>query len=277
MNEFLITKKSGEQVPFEESKLRSSLERAGADKATANIVIKELMLYVNNGMSTHKVYKKAYSILSKISNRTAGRYRLKTAIMELGPTGFPFEKLVGKIIENIGFEALTGQIIQGKCVSHEVDVLAENKDKIIVVECKFHHEGNRKSDVKVPLYIKSRFNDIYDQFLIEDRIKGREFEGWVVTNTRFTQDAEQYGKCSGLKLVAWDYPRDNSLKNMIDSSGLHPLTSLKNLNRKEKESILNQGIVLCNELSENILLKSNIPKNKIKRILFEAKNLTESF
>jgi len=277
MNQFLITKKSGEQVPFDENKLRSSLERSGADESTANKVIKELMLYVNNGMSTHKVYKKAYSILSKISNRTAGRYRLKSAIMELGPTGFPFEKLVGKIIGHQGFEALTGQIIQGKCVSHEVDVIAENKDKIIVVECKFHHEGNRKSDVKVPLYIRSRFNDIYDQFLKEDRIKGREFEGWVVTNTRFTEDAEQYGKCSGLKLVAWDYPRENSLKNMIDKSGLHPLTSLKSLNRKEKESILDQGIVLCNELSESILIQSNIPVNKIKRVLFEAKNLTESF
>ncbi len=277
MCQIYITKKSGEQVPFDENKLRLSLEKSGAEKGTVDRVIDELLLYINNGMSTHKVYKKAYSILSKISNRTAGRYRLKTAIMEFGPTGFPFEKFVGAIIENQGFEANTGIIVQGKCVTHEVDVVAENKDKIIVVECKFHREGNRKSDVKVPLYIRSRFNDIYNQWQKEDKIKGRIFEGWVVTNTRFTEDAELYGKCSGLKLVSWDYPGNNSLKNMIDRSGLHPLTSLKSLSKKEKSNILEQGVVLCKELTEGVLLKSDIPANKIKKVLFEASNLSESF
>lgn len=277
MSQILVTKKSGDQVLFEEDKLRKSLERSGADPDTIARVIDELLLYINNGMSTHKVYKKAYSILSKISNRTAGRYRLKSAIMELGPTGFPFEKFVGAIIENQGFVANTGIIVEGKCVTHEVDVVAENNDKIIVVECKFHREGNRKSDVKVPLYIRSRFNDIYAQWEKEDRIKGRKFEGWVVTNTRFTLDAEKFGKCSGLKLVSWDYPNENSLKNMIDKSGLHPLTSLRSLTKKEKEYVLEQGIVLCKELSEDILLKSGIPSNKIKKVLFEAKNLTDSF
>lgn len=277
MSQILVTKKSGDQVLFEEDKLRKSLERSGADPDTIARVIDELLLYINNGMSTHKVYKKAYSILSKISHRTAGRYRLKSAIMELGPTGFPFEKFVGAIIENQGFDANTGIIVEGKCVTHEVDVVAENNDKIIVVECKFHREGNRKSDVKVPLYIRSRFNDIYEQWEKEDRIKGRKFEGWVVTNTRFTLDAEKFGKCSGLKLVAWDYPNENSLKNMIDKSGLHPLTSLRSLSKKEKEYVLEQGIVLCKELSEDILLKSGIPSNKIKKVLFEAKNLTDSF
>jgi Holliday junction resolvase-like predicted endonuclease len=277
MSQILITKKSGDQVLFDENKLRLSLEKSGADKETIERVLDELLLYINNGMSTHKVYKKAYSILSKISHRTAGRYRLKSAIMELGPTGFPFEKFIGAIIENQGFDTSTGMIIQGKCVTHEVDVVAENEDKIIVVECKFHREGNRKSDVKVPLYIRSRFNDIYDQWVKEDKIKGRKFEGWVVTNTRFTGDAEKFGKCSGLKLVAWDYPNDDSLKNMIDKSGLHPLTSLKTLTKKEKENILEQGVVLCKELSEEVLLKSGIAINKTKKVLFEASNLTESF
>ncbi len=274
MEQIHITKKSGELVPFEKEKLRKSLVKSGADNDTAEKVINELLLYVKNGMSTHKVYKKAYSILSRISHRTAGRYRLKSAIMELGPTGFPFEKFVGALIENQGFNANTGIIVQGKCVTHEVDVVAENKDKIIVVECKFHREGNRKSDVKVPLYIRSRFNDIYEQWIKEDKIKDREFEGWVVTNTRFTGDAEKFGKCSGLNLIAWDYPNDNSLKNMIDRSGLHPLTSLKSLTKKDKEAILEQGIVLCKELSEEILLKSNIDTKKFKKILLEAHNLT---
>ncbi len=274
-NNILITKNSGDKVRFEESKLRNSLSRAGANERTIQLVINELDLYILEGMTTHKVYKKAYSILSKISNRSAGRYRLKKAILELGPTGFPFEKFVGALLQHQGFEVKTGQIIQGKCVQHEVDVVAENENTIIVVECKFHRDGNRKSDVKVPLYIRSRFNDIYDQWKKDGVIGNRNFEGWVVTNTRFTTDAEEYGLCSGMKMVSWDFPAQDSLRNQIDNSGLHPITSLKSLTAKEKQKILEAGFVLCKEITENILLKNMVAQNKIKRVLLEAQSLSD--
>ncbi len=276
MEDILITKKSGEKELFDENKLRSSLEHSGANKKTIDKVINELELYLQNGMSTRKIYKKAYSILSTVSKRTAGRYRLKKAILDLGPTGFPFEKFVRAIIAAQGYQAETGLIIQGKCVQHEVDVVAKNEKKIIIVECKFHRESNRKSDVKVPMYIRSRFTDIQLKWEEEDKIKGREYEPWVVTNTRFTEDAVKFGKCSGLKLVSWDYPVNNGLRNMIDKAGLHPLTSLKTLTKKEKTNILNNGYVLCNQLTEAILLEADIPAHKIENVLFEAKTLTEA-
>lgn len=272
---FLITKKSGDLVEFDESKLRNSLSRAGANKQCIDRVLLELRNELQNGMSTHKVYKKAYSILSKLSHRSAGRYKLKKAIMELGPTGYPFEHFVGSIIEHQGFSVNIGEIVDGRCVKHEVDVVAQNSEKVIVVECKFHQDGKRKSDVKVPLYIKSRFEDIRERWQKDGLIGDRIFEGWVVTNTRFTEDAQQYGNCSGLKLISWDHPNHNSLRNLIDQSGLHPITSLKSLNRKEKQSIIEQDVVLCREITEEVLIKSNIPQNKIKKILTEAQNLVE--
>lgn len=269
----LVTKNSGEQVSFDENKLRTSLKRAGADQRSIDIVVVELEGYLQSGMSTHKVYKKAYSILSKLSHASAGRYRLKKAIMELGPTGYPFEKFVGAIIQHQGFSAKTGVIVEGKCVQHEVDVVAENNETIIVVECKYHRDGNRKSDVKVPLYIRSRFNDIYDKWKKDGIIGNRNFEAWVVTNTRFTGDAEKFGDCSGLKMVSWDYPNHNSLRNMVDRAGLHPLTSLKSLTKKEKQRILEIGIVLCREITAEILIKSMVPSNKINKVLLEARSL----
>ncbi len=271
----LVTKNSGEQVSFDENKLRTSLKRAGADQRSIDIVVAELEVYLQSGMSTHKVYKKAYSILSKLSYASAGRYRLKKAIMELGPTGYPFEKFVGAIIKHQGFSAKTGVIVEGKCVQHEVDVVAENNETIIVVECKYHRDGNRKSDVKVPLYIRSRFNDIYDKWKKDGIIGNRNFEAWVVTNTRFTGDAEKFGDCSGLKMVSWDYPNHNSLRNMVDRAGLHPLTSLKSLTKKEKQRILEIGIVLCREITTEILIKSMVPSNKINKVLLEAQSLID--
>jgi hypothetical protein len=269
----LITKNSGEQVNFEEGKLRLSLQRAGANQSVIDKVIAELELYLQSGMSTHKVYKKAYSILSKLSHGSAGRYRLKKAIMELGPTGYPFEKFVGAIFKYQGFDVNTGQLIDGKCVQHEVDVVAENENTIVVVECKFHRDGNRKSDVKVPLYIRSRFNDIYNKWKEDGVIGKKNYEAWVVTNTRFTTDAEKFGDCSGLKMVSWDYPNSNSLRNMVDKAGLHPITSLKNLTKKEKQRILESGIVLCREITKEVLQNNFISQKKIAKVLFESDSL----
>ncbi len=270
-----ILKNSGETELFDENKLMESLRRSGASNDSIKKVVDELGLYLYDGMSSHKIYKKAYSILGNISMKDAGKYRLKKAILELGPTGYPFEQFVGAILKTQGYSVKVGQLIDGKCVQHEVDVVAKTKDKIIVVECKFHRTGNTKSDVKVPLYIRSRFNDIYDKWSQDGTLAGRDYEAWLVTNTRFTGDAEQFGKCSGLVLKSWNYPYNSSLKDMIDKAGLHPITSLKTLSRKEKQNMLDEGVVLCREISEQILMKNNIKRTKINKVLAEAKVLTE--
>jgi len=273
MKPILITKKSGEVVPFEERKLIGSLKRSGASDEDIVQVLKALDGQLVDGMSTHKIYQKAYDLLKVKSRKVAGRYRLKKAIMELGPTGYPFEKFVGKLIEFMEYDTQVGVIVQGKCVQHEVDVVAESEYKRIVVECKYHREGNRKSDVKVAMYIRSRFNDIEKAWKEEGKLDHQELEGWLVTNTRFTEDALTYGKCSGLKLISWDYPEIGSLRQRIDHAGLHPITSLHSMTKREKQYILDEGLVLCRELTEDVLAKYGIRSQKIRKIMDEAENL----
>jgi len=273
MNQILITKKSGERVPFEERKLINSLKRSGASDEDIEKVLVALDGQLVNGMSTHKIYQKAYDLLKIKSRKVAGRYRLKKAIMELGPTGYPFERFVGKLIEFMEYDTQVGVIVQGKCVQHEVDVVAEAEQKRIIVECKYHREGNRKSDVKVAMYIRSRFNDIEKAWKEEGKLDHQELEGWLVTNTRFTKDALTYGECAGLKLISWDYPEIGSLRQRIDHAGLHPITSLHSMTKKEKQYLLDEGIVLCRELTEDLLAKFGIRASKIRRIMDEANDL----
>ena len=275
MNGILITKKSGEKVPFDQEKLINSLKRPGAGDTEINDVLDALDALLVVGISTHKIYQKAYEILKNKSKRVAGRYKLKKAIMELGPTGYPFEKFVGKLISFMDYKVDVGVIVQGKCVSHEVDVVAENESKKIVVECKYHRETNRKSDVKVAMYIRSRFNDIEAAWKKEGKLEHQELEGWLVTNTRFTEDALTYGKCAGLRLISWDYPEIGSLRQRIDHAGLHPITSLRSMSKKEKQYVLEEGIVLCRELTEEILAKYGIRNSKIRKIMDEAKSLID--
>ncbi|MCK5856915.1 MAG: restriction endonuclease [Bacteroidales bacterium] len=273
MNKIIITKKSGEKVPFDESKLRNSLERSGAGKDDIEKVLAVLDGQLVDGMSTHKIYQKAYDLLKIKSRKVAGRYRLKKAMMELGPTGYPFERFVGKLIEFQGFDTEVGVIVKGKCVKHEVDVVAESEAKRIIVECKFHRQGNRKSDVKVAMYIRSRFTDIENAWKEEGKLDHQELEGWLVTNTRFTEDALTYGKCAGLKLISWDYPEIGSLRQRIDHAGLHPITSLHTMSKREKQYILDEGLVLCKELSEEVLFKYGLRASKVHKIMEEANSL----
>jgi hypothetical protein len=216
----------------------------------------------------------AFDLLKKESLKTAGRYRLKNAIMELGPTGFPFEVFVGKIFETMGYEVETGVIVQGKCIQHEVDVIARKPGEMIMVECKFHSDNRTKSGVQVPLYIHSRYLDVKAAWE-EQCGKDIQYRGGVVCNTRFSEDAVNYAKCAGLILISWDYPEDTGLKYWIDKTGLHPLTSLISMTKAQKQKLLEKGIVLCSQVKENwqILREIGLTENQINKVIREAGNL----
>ena len=114
----------------------------------------------------------------------------------------------------MGYEVKVGQVVQGQCVRHEVDVVAHNNHQQFMVECKYYNSQGKYCNVKVPLYIHSRFNDIRQMWKSTPGLENLSFHGWVVTNTRFTKDALDYGRCVGLRLVGWDYPRKEALKDM---------------------------------------------------------------
>lgn len=244
----LIKKASGETEPFSQEKLEISLRRAGAGEETIAQVVNEIKQWIQDGVSTHKIYTKAFDLLQKKKGGMAARYKLKRAILELGPTGFPFEHFIGQIMKHQGFEVQTGQIIQGHCVQHEVDVVATNHEIQYLMECKFHNSQEKISNVQVPLYIRSRMDDIINKRKNESEYSGLNFQGWVVTNTRFSSDALQYGKCSGLKLLSWDYPENNSLKDLIEKFRIFPITTLAHLTQKQKIMLAQKGIVMCRQL-----------------------------
>ncbi|HPE75547.1 MAG TPA: ATP cone domain-containing protein [Draconibacterium sp.] len=269
-----VKKGNGETVLFSTEKLKQALQNAGAGTFEQEKIATAVERKIYNGISTKEIYKIAFDLLKRESHKIAGRYRLKNAIMELGPTGFPFEIFVGKIFETMGYEVETGVIVKGKCVQHEVDVIARKPGEMLMIECKFHSDNRTKSSVQVPLYINSRFLDVKASW---EKQYGTDiqYRGSVVCNTRFSEDAENYGKCAGLLVISWDYPGDLNLKNMIDNAGLHPITSLISLTKKDKQFLLEKGIVLCSQINENrqVLLEMGLTENQIKKVIREAENL----
>lgn len=274
---FEITKANGEKSVFDHNKLFSSLTRSGADETQAHEIVSAITAELYPGISTKKIYKKAFSMLKERSRFLAARYNLKNAIMILGPSGYPFERFIGELLKYQGYKVEVAKMVQGKCVNHEVDVIAEKGDHHVMIECKYHNQPGTVSDVKIPLYIQSRFLDVADQWKILPGHANKFHQGWVVTNTRFTLDAIRYANCAGLKLLGWDYPAKESLKDIIDSLGLYPITTLTSLTLTEKKALLEMNLVLCHELqrNENVLTQLGIKSGRIKTILGECLNLCQ--
>jgi hypothetical protein len=274
----LIKKASGEKVPFSAPKLIQSLMRAGADEAVAESVVAQILPSLYSGISTRNIYKWAFNLLQGHSKQLAGKYRLKRAIMELGPSGYPFEKFISEILKYQGYTTTVGKVVKGRCVDHEIDVIAEKGAEHWMIECKYHNRPGTICDVKIPLYIHARFQDVEAEWVKRPGHADKIHRGWVVTNTRFTGDAIRYGNCAGLKLLGWDYPEHGSLKEQIDTHGLYPITCLNTLLPEEKQKLLDMKIVLCREICDDshVLLRAGVEPSKIAAVQKEGRLLCES-
>jgi hypothetical protein len=274
-NTINIIKSSGEKVKFSLDKLRTSLKRIGADNHTISQIIDKVRDELYQGISTKEIYNRAFSLLKKKNSYLASKYKLKKAIYELGPTGFPFERFIASVLKYSGYKTEVGRTLQGSCVTHEIDVLAHKNNETIVVECKFHSEEGLNCNVKIPLYINSRFNDVKAHWNANPKNGSALTVGWVVTNTRFTKDAIQYGNCANLYLLSWDYPINNALKDRIDRLGLYPITVSTLLSNREKQFLLSREIVLCRQLIGDAFYLDHlgVSDKRKERILNEIKML----
>lgn len=270
-----IVKNSGDIVDFSRNKLRRSLLKSGASENEIENIVLAVESQIKEGMSTRQIYRIVGRMLKRISSSHAARYNLRTAIQQLGPAGFFFEKFISLIFMSEGYEAKTNLILQGNCVSHEIDVILRKNKIITMIECKFHARNEGVSDVKVPMYILSRFNDLRNKthriFNNADSIDNCS----IITNNRFTVDAETFANCVGLDLLSWDYPKTNNLKTKIDTNGLYPVTCLTTLSLVEKEKLLILEVILVKQLLDTpeTLAALEISDNRRKKIINEASGL----
>lgn len=269
----LITKLDGEQEEFDPLKLERSLIRAGASQDIADDIVEKVQREIVPGMTTSHIYRHARKMLKRhMDAPVAARYSLRRAVMGLGPSGFPFESLIGEIFKRKGYRVRVGVELMGKCVMHEMDVVAENPTDLILVEAKFHNQQAFKTDVKVPLYVHARFLDLEASNFDGLHKKGQNASCWIMTNTKFTEAAITYGECVGITLVSWTYPDEGNIQDMVEELGVHPLTCLTTLSQKEKTLLLEQGALLCNEVVANprALHSIGFSNAKIDRVLEEA-------
>ena len=240
VDQILVTKASGQKEPFSEEKVLRSVRRVGIPDQMAEQVLAHVKKFLRPDIPTREIYQHILEFLDKSQPIARTKFSLREALMQLGPSGYPFEDYIARVLTHYGYDTQVGLILQGKCISHEVDVVAQKDGQKYMLECKYHNQWGTRTDAKVALYVKSRFDDL---------ASNQQFnQGWIVTNTKCTSDAIDYANCSGLKVISWGYPETENLQQLIESASLYPITCQVSLSSAQRQRLIKMGLVLCQDL-----------------------------
>jgi hypothetical protein len=272
-----IVKADGTSETFDPARLRNSLERSGAGPHTADRIAKLITDTVTPGSASREIYTRAFTLLRKETRPVAARYALRRALMELGPSGHPFEDLVSHLYRTEGWKVETRKNIQGKCVMHETDFYASHpeQNEYLAAELKYHNDPGYKTDLKIALYVKSRFDDI---FACDPKVRACPIDhGLLVTNTKFTSEAITYAECAGVELLGWGYPAENNLFTRMSRAKVYPITALTGLSHAEKRMLIDQGTIAVDQVMKDrrVLDPLHLVPERAGQLLAEADGLLE--
>lgn len=272
----IVTKASGEFEIFDENKLINSLKKAGAKEDVIKQILEEITNTLYHEIKTKTIYQKAFDMLDAKNSITAKKYNLRNSLMKFGPDGFVFEGFVAKVFDYIGYTTVLNSIISGKFVTHEIDVLAAKENTQIFVECKYHLNSEKRVGVQVPLYVNSRVNDIIAVRKKNKNYKGFNFEGEIVTNTRFSADSIAFGEGVGLKLLGWDYPYHEGLKEIIENEKIYPITLISSIPLDVRKLMYKDNLTTTRQILENnsILDSYKMSQDKKQRIIDQINSLS---
>lgn len=275
--DILVTKASGLKESYSQEKVHASMTRAGVPTEYQDRLLNDIQSRLFNGISTAEILTLIIGYLKQIYPPGQTRYQLKRAIMEMGPSGFPFERFVARILHEHGYQVKTDVIMQGECVSHEVDVLATKDVRQYFVECKYHNMPGSRSDIKTALYVKARGEDLEERIRHETSDQSIQYGSWVFTNTKFSTDAITYAECKKLRLTGWSYPAKGNLQEMIENKRLYPITCLSTLSHDQKMRLLSRDVILISELYRDpaILASFNLSKEQKDALEYEQKYLAD--
>lgn len=239
----LITKLDGSKESYNEDKIRASATRVGVPDNLQTQMLQTIRDRLYDGITTKEIFLMIKEFLQNSpAPHLAMKYNLKEALAQLGPSGYPFEKYVALLLLELGYTTKTNQIIEGSCVSHEVDVLAAKDNITYFIEAKFHKSPSQRSDVRIPLYIKARYDDLAKAW------SNGPSSPWIITNTRFSTDAIKYSECQNIRLTSWGYPKGEGIMDLIEQTHLHPVTIIDGLSSDDKARLIAAGVVSCRQL-----------------------------
>jgi Holliday junction resolvase-like predicted endonuclease len=269
-----VIKWDGRKEPFQRKKILRTLIRLGASIEVADRIVKQTEANVYDGITTKEILDMAFKSLEEYKPAVALRKDLRTAIGEIRSAP-DFEEYVRLILRAHGYKVVSNRVIQGLCVNHEIDGIAEKNGETIYLEVKHHAKPHTYTPFDVTLTAKAKWDDIKEGY--KKGMNGQPFDRvLIVCNTKLTGHAKRYAECIGLDHIGWNAPEGYGLERLIEESKLYPVTILKNLAEKERDILSGDGILTLTQMVENRSRKKGISKSRLTEMIAEAEKVLNS-
>jgi len=209
----VVIKADKRRERFNKNKIINSLLKIGLEEDKALEIAQQAKEELKGKITTDEIFNFVTSKLENYNLLYAGKYNLRRAIMNLGPTGYPFEKYIAKVLNTYNFTTKTNQSFKWKMLFFMKLMFWRIKIMIfILLSVNTTILVGVNLNIKVPLYIHSRFLDLKANLKEKNKYH---YQMWLITNTKFTTEALKYGECMKIKMIGWLYPKNNSLEKLL--------------------------------------------------------------
>ena len=268
-----VTKADGKKELFDREKVVRTCLRMGAARQVAETVAKKIETSLYDGIETQKILQMIFRQLSRHEPVVKHKIDLRKAL-SLMKSKPDFEFFIRALLSEHGYEVTPNQILNGKCVEHEVDAIARKDGLTYIVEVKHHSNYHVLTGLDVSRVARAVFEDVTEGF--ELRLNSLKIDkAMIVCNTKFSEHAERYAECRGIKNIGWNSPPDLNIQTMITEKKLYPITYLKGLTITTTERLTQAGIILLKQLTakdpRELRRETRLPKEALDVIIKRAR------
>jgi hypothetical protein len=270
-----VVKINGEREEFDKTKIFHTCKRTGVSDQVANKIADEVEAAIYDGITTKKILDMVLKKLKQEHPKHSQRYGLREAVAKLDPEEHEFEKYVSHLWEGHGYKTKWDQIVQGECIEHQIDVVAEKDGKRYLLECKHHTNPHRWCGLGTMLQVWAVIDDVRKGYEKDKANEGYE-NIWLITNTKFSAHAVRYANAKGIILTGWNYPDGNDLRGMIDAKDMDPIDMI-DMPEPVRKKFSKAGIILLKDLLrlpfDELYGKTKIDRKTLRDIVYKAKEI----
>jgi len=270
-----VTKADGTRQPFDKTKIMRTCLRMGATLAVAESIAEDIETRIYSGIETKKILQMIFKRLRKHKPAIRHQIDLRKALSLLNPAP-DFERFIQLLLSEHGYEVTPNQIVNGRCVEHEVDAVARKNGKTCIVEVKHHFKYHTPTSLDVSRISRAVFEDVTEGYKLGLNNLKIDY-AMIVCNTKLSEHAKRYADCRGIRHIGWSSPPNHDLQTMIEEKKLYPITFLKELNAEIRNKLAHNRVILLKQLTEKnpteLRRQTGISKEKLESIVGKARTI----
>jgi hypothetical protein len=269
-----VKKADGSVQLFDKEKVVRTCLRMGANKQIAYAVAEKVERRLYDGIPTAKILQMIFQFMRRYKPSVRHLFDLRKGISLMSPKP-EFEIFVQVLLAHHGFEVKPNQILRGKCGLHEVDAIASKDGITYFVEAKHHLSYHALTGLDESRIARAVLEDVTEGFML-GRTDLKIDRAMIVTNTRYSEHAIQYGDCRNILQIGWSSSQNRGLQEIIEAKELYPLSCLRGLKSEVRLRLVESGVVLIKELlGENpfvLARKIGLSQETVKEIIEKAQS-----